>query len=196
MSASENIRARGGHHGFDVYLQLAAADQAVIVSRIFAKAEVEIPRPFGGNDFAGDIPDLGFNAPPTDRPHHRSIFANQEFGAFVAGDRSLYLHDGGQGAFLSHLAQTDQLIVDIHGCNYTGETRFSLHNGRCPRRLWCQLLFAAVRTSDRHEYSDNVYRSNSEAYANPRSHTAVRVSIRGDRLCAFRADPLLLLGSV
>src|SRR5690349_6551867 len=124
MSASENIRARGRHHRFDEYLQLAAADQPVIISRVFAKAEIEIPRPLGGDDFAGDIPDLGFDAAAADRPQHRSIFANQEFGAFVAGDRPLYLYDGGQGAFLSQLAQTDQLIVDVHGCNYSGETRF------------------------------------------------------------------------
>ena len=109
------MKARGlRDHGFDKHVQLAAADQAVVVRGILAQAEIQVPRLAGLDHFAGRVPDLGFHAAAADGARHRAIFPHQQFGALIAGDGAVHLHDGRERAFLAEPAQTHEFVVDVH----------------------------------------------------------------------------------
>ena len=66
------------------------------------------------HDFARGVPDFGFDAAAADGAEHGAVLANQQFGAFVAGNGAVDLDDGGEGAFLAEAAQPDDFLVDVH----------------------------------------------------------------------------------
>ena len=75
------------------------------------------------DDFAGRVPDLSLDASTPDGSHHRSVLAYEHFGAFVAGDGAVHLHDGRDGALLPEAAQAHDFIVKVHRRDYIVEAR-------------------------------------------------------------------------
>ena len=114
MTGAKDERARLRNHRLDEDAQLASADQPIVIGGILAKTEVHLARPLNLHHFARGIPNFRFDAAAADGPEHRSVFADQQLGAFVAGNGSIDLHDSGEGAFLAQPAQADDFLVDIH----------------------------------------------------------------------------------
>src|SRR5262249_40856923 len=50
----------------------------------------------------------------TDGADHRSILADEQLGALIAGDGSTHVDDGGERALLAQIAKPHQFLVDVH----------------------------------------------------------------------------------
>jgi len=114
MPAAEDKSPRLRRHGFDENVQLTSADQAVILSRIFAQAEIEVARLVGFDHLAGSGPHLGFDAAAAHCSQHRAIFADQQLGAFIARNGAVYLNDGRDRALLAESPETHDFVVNVH----------------------------------------------------------------------------------
>ena len=114
VAGAKDERAGHGQDRLDEDIQLAAADQAVVVGRILPQIEAEMPGLFRLDHLARGVPHFGFHASAADGADHGTIFAHQQLGALVAGDGSAHLDDGGDGALLAELAEAQDFLVDIH----------------------------------------------------------------------------------
>ena len=117
MPSAEDEGLGLGDDSFDEDFELAAADEAVVVGGVLAEGELHLTGAFGGDDFAGGVPDFGFDAAAADGAGHGAVFADEEFGAFVAGDGAVDLNDGGKGAFLAEAAEANDLVKEVHSHN-------------------------------------------------------------------------------
>jgi hypothetical protein len=70
------------------------------------------------DDFAGGVPDLGFDAAAAYGADEGAVFADEEFGGFEAGDGAVDLDYGGEGALLPEGSKADEFVKDVHG-NYS-----------------------------------------------------------------------------
>ncbi len=114
MAGAEDEGARLRHHRLDENVELAAADEAVVVSCVLSQAEVHIARTLRFEHLASGVPHFGFHAAAADGPEHGPILADQQLGAFVAGDGAVDMDDGGQGALLAEALEADDFFVDVH----------------------------------------------------------------------------------
>src|SRR5947209_989049 len=105
MSRAEDECVRERQDGLDEDVELPAADQAVIVSRVLAEIEGEMFGFLAGDDLAGGVPNLSLDAPASDSADHGAIFADQDFGAFVAGNGPADIDDSREGALLADVAE-------------------------------------------------------------------------------------------
>ncbi len=131
MSGAEDEGVRHGQHGLHEDIELAAADQAVIVGGVLSQVEGEVLGLFRFDYLPGGIPDFGFHAAAADGAGHGPVLADQKFGALVAGDGPAHFHDGGKRALLPQIAETHQFLVDVHSmtiisCGSKGERGLGL----------------------------------------------------------------------
>ena len=66
VAAAEDENGRLGIDAFHEHLQLSSTDQTVVVRGILAEAEVHVAGLAGLDDFAGGVPDFGFDAAAAD----------------------------------------------------------------------------------------------------------------------------------
>jgi len=92
---------------FDEDVELAAADEAVVVGGVLTEIEIEVAGLFGFDDFSSSVPNFSLNTATADGADETAIFPDEDFGAFVAGDRAIDFDDRGQGALLTELAETN-----------------------------------------------------------------------------------------
>src|SRR5215472_8937815 len=104
MATSKNECVRLRDYGFHKDVELPSADQAIVVSSVLSKAKRKIARLLGIQHLASRVPDLGLDAPATDCPHHRAVFAHQKLGALIARNRPFHLNDRRECALLPQLA--------------------------------------------------------------------------------------------
>ena len=76
VPGTENQRTGYGQHGFHVNIELAAANQAVVICGILAEMELQHARFFGVHDIPRRLPDFSLCATPSDRSDHRTVFAD------------------------------------------------------------------------------------------------------------------------
>ena len=114
MAGAEDERVRHGQHGLDEDVELAAADQAVIVGGVLPQIEGEVLGFFRLDHLARGVPDLGLDASAADGAGHGAVLAHQQFGALITGDGAAHLDDGGERALLPQVAQAHELLVDVH----------------------------------------------------------------------------------
>ena len=119
MAAAEKKRPGLGSYGLHEDLQLATADETVVIGRVLAQVEGQAPRLSGCHGLARGGPDFGLDTTAPDGPGYRPVLPHQELGRLVAWNRATHLDDGGQGAFLAQAAQSDQLLVEVHSGDYT-----------------------------------------------------------------------------
>src|SRR5258708_39734615 len=98
MSSAKNIGHRLGKNRFDEDFQGATADQAVVVGGFVVQVKDHFAGSLFGEDVFGCGPDVGFDAAAADGSSDRAIFADQHAGTFEAGDGTVGVDDGGQGA--------------------------------------------------------------------------------------------------
>ncbi len=114
MPRAENERARRRNHRLHKDIELPAANQAVVIRRILAQIETQVPRFLGLDDFARRIPYLGLHAATAHGADHRPILAHQQLRALVARNRPPHLHDRGQRRLLPKPPQPHDLVVNVH----------------------------------------------------------------------------------
>ena len=114
MARAEDEGVRHGQHGLDEDVELAAADQAVVVGRVLAQVEGEVLGLFRFDHLPRGVPDFGLDAAAADGARHGAVLADQQLGALVAGDGAAHLDDGGQRALLPQVAETHQFLVNVH----------------------------------------------------------------------------------
>ena len=114
VAGAEDEGVRHGQHGFHEDIELAAADQAVVVGGVLSQVEGEVLGLFRFDDLPGGIPDFGFHAAAADGARHGPVLAHQQLGALVTGDGAAHLDDGGKRALLPEVAQTHQFLVNVH----------------------------------------------------------------------------------
>src|SRR5580658_805750 len=114
MPGAEDKGVRDGQHRFDEDIQLAAADQAVIVGRVLTQVEGEMLRLLRFDNLPRRVPHFGLDAAAADGARHGAVFAHQKLGAFVTGDGAAHVDNGRQRAFLAQIAEAEQLFVYIH----------------------------------------------------------------------------------
>ncbi len=77
MAGAENDGARRRNYRLHEDVELAAADEAVIISRILAEIEAHVFRFLRFHDLPRRVPDLGLDAPAADGADHRAVLPNQ-----------------------------------------------------------------------------------------------------------------------
>src|ERR1019366_6013728 len=117
VTRAENEGVRHRQYGLDEDIQLAAADQAVVVGGVLSQVEGEVLGFFRLDYLPGRIPDFGLHAAAANRARHGPVFANQELGALITGDGPAHLDDGGERALLPQIAETHQFLVNVHSMN-------------------------------------------------------------------------------
>ena len=133
----EDEGVRNGQHRLDEDIELAAADEAVIVGRVLAQVEGEVLGLFRLHDLPGGVPHLGFDAAAADGAGHGPVLAHQELGGLIAGDGPAHLDDGRERALLPQVAEPHQFLVNVHSLTIIAwEGRGSR---REPRRLEVRL---------------------------------------------------------
>ena len=110
MSGAEDDTRPAGDNRLYEYVQLASADQSVVICGILSQAEVHVPRLLGRDHFARRIPDFRFDAAAADRADHRSVFPNEQLCALEARDRTAHLHDRGECALLPEPAEVERFL--------------------------------------------------------------------------------------
>ena len=65
-----------------------------------AQTEIEVLGFFGFDDFAGGIPDFGFDAAAANGAGHGTVLAHQQLGAFITRYGTANLNDGCDCALL------------------------------------------------------------------------------------------------
>ena len=86
MAGAEDEDAGLRDHGLDKHAELSSADQAVVIGRVLAQAEIHLARPLGFHHFPRGVPDFRFHAAAADGADHGAVLAYQQFRAFVAGN--------------------------------------------------------------------------------------------------------------
>ena len=115
MCPAPKMIARGwGSIGFHKNIELAAADQAVVVGGVLTETEMQMAGAFRFHHFAGGVPNFRFDAAAADGADHGTVFTDQKFGALVAWNRPVHLHDGRHGTLLAEFPKPDYLVVEIH----------------------------------------------------------------------------------
>ena len=95
-------------------VELASADEPVVVGGVLSEIERQVPRLLGFDHFARRVPDFGLDAAAADGARHRPIFADQKLGAFVGRNRAVDLNDGGQRRLLPEPAKPHDFVEDVH----------------------------------------------------------------------------------
>src|ERR1019366_5900654 len=108
----EGVRHR--QHGLDEDIQLAAANQPVVVGGVLSQVESEVLGLFRLNHLPGRGPDFGLHAAAANRARHGPVLANQKLGALVTGNGPAHRDDGRKRALLPQIPQTHQFLVDVH----------------------------------------------------------------------------------
>jgi hypothetical protein len=77
MTGAENDGARGRNYRLHEDVELAAADEAVIIGRVLAEVEAHVLRFLSFHDISRRVPDFGLDASAADGADHRTVLSNQ-----------------------------------------------------------------------------------------------------------------------
>src|ERR1700736_4588104 len=86
VTGAENDGARRRNHRLHKYIELTAADEAIIIGGVLPQIEAHVFRFFRFHDLPRRVPDLCLHAPAPDRANQRTILSDQQLSALEAGD--------------------------------------------------------------------------------------------------------------
>ena len=98
----------------DKNLQGAAADQAVVIARLVVEIENHLARCFVLHHFFRRRPHFRFHAAAANRSGNRAVLAHQHSRAFIARDRAIGVHDGGEGPAPPGPPHLDDFFKQVH----------------------------------------------------------------------------------
>jgi len=114
MAAAEEVDDWLGQDGLDKNFQRAAANEAVVVAGFIVEVEDHLAGRFHLHDVFGGGPDFGFDAASANGSGDGAVFADEHAGAFVAGDRAVGMHDGGEGRALPGTPHLHDFFEQVH----------------------------------------------------------------------------------
>src|SRR4029077_1629363 len=118
VAGTEDVDSGLRKNGLDENFHRAAADQSIVVAGFVVEIENHFARRFLLHYFLGRGPDVGFDAAAANGADQRAVFADEHARAFVAGDRAVGVHDGGEGAALAGSPHLHDFFKEDHAFPY------------------------------------------------------------------------------
>ena len=118
VAGAKDVEERHGQNRLNEDFERTSADESGIVFGVLVEIEAEGAGFFLRDDFAGGLPDFGFDAAATDGSGDGAVVANEHLCALKRGNGAARIDDGGHGTAATLALQLHDLLVEVHEFDY------------------------------------------------------------------------------